>query len=101
MIRELVQHDHLPDYQVALEEEMVVFRNRHAWQPKPEVRYPSLDAEAYHDARLGSPTYDVYYLEQEWRNWWVDSGMPDLGHPQEHSWHFANPGTSAFRIRKQ
>ena len=81
MIRELVQHDCLPDYRVALEDEMVVFRNRHAWQAKPDIRCPSLDEEAYHDARLVAPTYDVYYLEQEWRNWWADSGMPELGHP--------------------
>ena len=22
---------------------------------------------------------DVYYLEQEWREWWVESGMPEPG----------------------
>ena len=82
MIRELVQNDHLPDYQVSLEDEMVIFRNRMNWQPaKAEVRYPVLDPEAYHDARLVAPGYDVYWLEQEWRDWWVDSGMPELGFP--------------------
>ena len=82
MIRELVHNDHLPDYQVSLEDEMVIFRNRMNWQPaKAEVRYPILDPEAYHDARLVAPNYDVYYLEQEWRDWWVDSGMPELGFP--------------------
>ena len=65
MIRELVQHDHLPDYQVALEDEMVIFRNRMNWQPpKEQPRYPMLDPEAYHDARLVAPGYDVYELEQ-------------------------------------
>ena len=82
MIRELVQNDHLPDYQVSLEDEMVIFRNRMNWQPpKAEVRYPVLDPEAYHDAKQVAPGYDVYYLEQEWRDWWVDSGMPELGFP--------------------
>jgi plasmid replication initiation protein len=82
MIRELVQHDHLPDYQVTLEDEMVIFRNRMTWQaPKSDIRYPLLDAEAYHDAKLVAPNYDVYFLEQEWRDWWVDSGMPELGFP--------------------
>jgi plasmid replication initiation protein len=28
MIRELVQNDHLPDYQVSIEDEMAIFRNR-------------------------------------------------------------------------
>jgi plasmid replication initiation protein len=82
MIRELAQHDHLPDYQVSMEDEFVIFRNRMNWQaPKTQPRYPMLDPEAYHDARLVAPTYDVYYLEQEWRDWWVESGMPELGFP--------------------
>jgi plasmid replication initiation protein len=82
MIRELAQHDHLPDYQVSMEDEFVIFRNRMNWQaPKTQPRYPTLDPEAYHDARLVAPTYDVYYLEQEWRDWWVESGMPELGFP--------------------
>src|SRR5258708_4339812 len=77
MIRELVQNDHFPDYQVTLDDDMVIFRNRMSGQvAKTEVRYPVLDPEAYHDARLVAPTYDVYYLEQEWRDWWCDSGMP-------------------------
>ena len=46
-----------------------------------EVRYPILDPEAYHDAKLVAPGYDVHYLEQEWRDWWVESGMPELGFP--------------------
>jgi hypothetical protein len=48
---------------------MVIFRNRMNWQPsKAEIRCPVLDAEAYHDAKLVAPGYDVYYLEQEWRD---------------------------------
>lgn len=81
MIRELVQHDHLPDYTVALEDDMVVFRNRGSLRPAVETGFAVLDAEAYHDARLVAPGYDVYFLEQEWRSWWVDSGKPELGHP--------------------
>lgn len=82
MIRELVQNDHLPDYRVTLDDEMVVFRNRMSSQPpKEQVRYPQLDPEAHHDARLVAPGYDLHYLEQEWRDWWVDSGMPELHSP--------------------
>lgn len=84
MIRLLAQHDHLPDYKVSLEDDMVIFRNRMSWQaPKAEVRYPVLDPEAYHDARLVAPGYDVHYLEQEWRDLWVESGMPELIFPQK------------------
>jgi len=81
MIRELVKNDHLPDYRVALDDEMVVFRNRMAAQPKSAIRYPVLDPEAYLHAKQVAPNYDVYYLEQEWRDWWVESGMPELGFP--------------------
>jgi hypothetical protein len=82
MIRELVQNDHLPDYQVSLEEEMVTFRNRMTSQaPKEQPSYLVLDPETYHDARLVAPRYDVYYLEQEWRDMWVASGMPKLDFP--------------------
>ena len=45
------------------------------------IRYPVLDHEAHYNARLVAPGYDVHYLEQEWRNWWVESGLPELGHP--------------------
>jgi plasmid replication initiation protein len=82
MIRELVQNDHLPDYQVLLEDDMVIFRNRMSWQtPKNDVRYPVLDPEAYHDARLVAPGYDVYELERQWRDWWVEEGMIELTYP--------------------
>ncbi len=27
--------------------------------------------------------YDPYYLEQEWRGWWVDSGCIELQHPDK------------------
>jgi len=57
MIRELVQNDHLPDYQVSLEDEMVIFRNRMTWQaPKAQPSYPVLDPDTYHDARLVAPS---------------------------------------------
>jgi plasmid replication initiation protein len=81
MVRELVEQDHLPDYSVLLDGNMVMFRNRESWKPKAEVRYPVLSAETYHDARLVAPGYDVYALEGDWRDWWVDSGMPALGDP--------------------
>jgi plasmid replication initiation protein len=81
MVRELAEDDHLPDYRIALDDDMVVFRNRLAAAPVVAPRFPVLDAETYHDAKLVAPGYDVYYLEQEWRNWWVDLGTPDLVSP--------------------
>ena len=63
---------------------MVIFQNRMNRQPaKDEPRYPTPDPEAYHDARLVAPGYDVYDLERQWRDWWVDRGMPELNFPAQ------------------
>lgn len=73
MIRHLAAHDHLPDYQVNFDDEsdMVIFTNRgtmlaalpsSAWQGQ-------LDTEAHHEARQAAPSWDVRYLESEWRRW--------------------------------
>lgn len=73
MIRHLVQHDHLPDYHVTLEDEMVVFTNRGTMTTASpallEVQIPPLDPETYHDARSVAPGWDVRTLEREWREW--------------------------------
>lgn len=84
ILRELVENDHLPDYRTQLDGDMVVFQNRAATVGKPvDIRFPVLDPETYHDARIVAPGYDVYYLEQEWRDMWVDTGMPVLHSPDK------------------
>ena len=77
MVKLLAKHDHLPDYQVTFDEEadMVIFTNRrsdqarHAAPTLPQIR---LDPEAYHYARAVAPGWDVYVLEQEWRDWMTE-----------------------------
>jgi plasmid replication initiation protein len=76
IIREDEQHNHIPDYAVRLEgEDMVVFRNRGSmpgtYAATPTIA-PPLDAETYHDARTVAPGWDVYYLEQQWREWMTE-----------------------------
>jgi plasmid replication initiation protein len=84
MVRELAQHNHLPDYSVTLEGDMVIFQNREALRERPpEPVFPQLDPETYNDAKTVAPGYDVYYLEQEWREMWVDTGMPFLHSPDK------------------
>lgn len=83
MVRELAEHDHLPEYRVTLEGDAVVFANRAATEKPPEPAYPRLTPETYNDAKTVAPGYDVYYLEQEWRSFWVDSGMPPLFDPDK------------------
>jgi plasmid replication initiation protein len=76
---------HMPDYAVTMEDDKVRFLNRNTMpKPLPEVEktlFPTLNPETFNDARIVAPGYDIYYLEQEWRNFWVDSGKPELKNP--------------------
>lgn len=73
MIRHLAEHDHLPDYSVSFnaETDVVTFTNRGSMSaalPSSSWSGP-LDPEVYHEAREAAPSWDVHYLEAEWRNW--------------------------------
>jgi plasmid replication initiation protein len=79
-VRHLVDHDHLPDYNVRFDEvsDNVTFTNRgtllasdvvHA-EPLPRVR---LSADAHAKAKEAAPGWDVYVLEQEWRGWMTEA----------------------------
>ncbi|MEZ6104399.1 MAG: replication initiator protein A [Pirellulaceae bacterium] len=78
IIEEDESHSHLPDYSIAFDgdnENMVVFRSRAVIPAIPSSDSPSvppLSADAYHDARLAAPGWDVYLLEQEWRAWMTE-----------------------------
>ena len=67
-------HQHMPDYAVTLnEDDMVVFKNRSvayiAETASKRADAGSISAEAFHDARTVAPGWDIYHLEQEWRDW--------------------------------
>lgn len=84
MVKELVDHDHLPDYSVRLDGDMVLFQNRDTVvENGAGIAFPTLDPETYNDAKIVAPGYDVYYLEQEWREMWVDTGKPFLHSPEK------------------
>lgn len=86
LLRSLAQGDHLPDYRVEVDEDKVIFTNRDTMPELDrgkETTFPVLDAETYHDARTVAPGLDVYWLEQEWRTWWVESGKPELNAPDK------------------
>lgn len=76
------EHSHMPDYAVRIEGDSVRFTNRGTMKPPPsstaQPQFPLLDPETYHDARTVAPGYDVHYLEQQWRSFWCESGMPEL-----------------------
>ena len=76
MIRQLAEHDHLPDYHVTFEDEadMVVFTNRGTMFPAQLVEgsIPPLQPDTYEAARHAAPGWDVRFLEREWRDWCVE-----------------------------
>ena len=77
MIRQLVSHDHLPDYAVSFDEEadMVIFTNRGTMMPPPLLDGCAvfLRSETYDEARDAAPGWDVHRLEQEWRDWMIEA----------------------------
>ena len=42
-----------------------------------------LSPETYHDARTCAPGWDVYHLEQKWREWMADGGMEPPNNPDK------------------
>jgi plasmid replication initiation protein len=76
LIKDLVKHDHLPDYSVTMDSEgMICFSNRRVVEEVHEATSTiKLSPDVFHDARLCAPGWDVYYLEQRWRSWMTDGG---------------------------
>jgi plasmid replication initiation protein len=83
LVRTIVTQDrlyaHIPDYAIELtDSDMVVFTNRGKLTELPSKEVPAgsvvrrLKPEAYARARDVAPEWDVYYLEQEWRDWMTE-----------------------------
>lgn len=76
MIKQLVHHDHLPDYNVSFDEtgNMIIFTNRGTMVPTSiiEGRVPPLKPDSYERGRQAAPGWDVHYLEREWRDWIIE-----------------------------
>ena len=82
-IKRAVTTDHLPDYRIALDDaDNVIFTRRSEDKPKVQTRRgPRLRTDTYLKAKKAAPGLDVYYLEQEWLDWWHESGEPELQRP--------------------
>jgi plasmid replication initiation protein len=77
-------HSHMPDYALSFDGDTLRYLNRQTMKTRPAPEtfvYPTLDAETYNDARTVAPGYDVYHLEEQWREFWVESGRPELKSP--------------------
>ena len=72
IVRQDSKHSHMPDYSVRLEGNHVLFSNRGTMAAKEAPCQPALiflKPETYEKARKAAPSWDIHYLEQEWRNW--------------------------------
>jgi plasmid replication initiation protein len=87
-VKEIAQHDHLPDYRLVFDEEadMVIFFNRdNKWVERPLPSdgdtLPPLPDEAYEEGRNAAPGYDIHALENDWRDFWESSGKQKIENP--------------------
>ena len=73
------KHKHFPDYDLYLNDNVLVFKNRRAKKSEPDNIGP-LPPWAFEKAKEAAPRYDVYALEQEFRNWVRDKPKPEKGY---------------------
>lgn len=74
IVEEDMAHNHMPDYSVRMDgNDMIVFRNRgtiaKVTVPERVDVMGSPSSDAYEEARLVAPGWDIHYLEREWRDW--------------------------------
>jgi hypothetical protein len=78
--------NHMPDYAVRLTGNMVIFMNRHLEKPPASgalSRRVCLSPDVYQEARKAAPGWDVYTLEQDWREWMADGGLDAPANPDK------------------
>lgn len=79
MIRDLAASNHLPDYTLRLEGDLVIFENRNTMKKLSSELVQSdfvfFAPETREQVRGVAPGWDVDFLEQEWRRWMSDGGL--------------------------
>lgn len=81
MLRGLEENNHLPDYQVHIDGDNVVFVNRETIPKKiakPQKNTLQIKEKTLETARKVAPGYDIYALKQDWISHWNESGQPEL-----------------------
>lgn len=80
-MQETTKTNHLPDYEIALSDDMVTFTNRNWKDPAPPpplpplYRGPLLKPETYEKAKAIAPGWDIYALAQQWEEWIEKKGI--------------------------
>ncbi|WP_181893341.1 replication initiator protein A [Falsiruegeria mediterranea] len=81
MLRDMIEADHLPDYEMSEEPGDLMRFTPRGGLVSSDTPPPTLSAEAVEEARHLMPGADVYALEAEWRGVWARSGSPRLRKP--------------------
>ncbi len=80
MIGKTITTNHLPDYEISMDDDMVTFTNRN-WKdtappPVPLFQGLILRTDTYEKAKAFARGWDIYALEQQWREWIEKKGIP-------------------------
>ena len=80
MLRECIEADRMPEYRLALEDDLLRVTPRAAAAPALGTA-PVVSAGALERARTLAPGWDVHALEAEWRGFWARTGRARLRSP--------------------
>jgi plasmid replication initiation protein len=77
MLKKICEHQHLPDYEVNIETDIVVFTAvTNSMLKKREVTIPPLKTVTYEHFKARYSGYDPYSVEDAWREWARDKAPP-------------------------
>lgn len=78
LVSKIIEKNHLPDYEINISDDTVTLTNRNLKTPVSENQqaWPFLKPETFAKAKAVAPSWDVYALEQEWREWIEKKGIP-------------------------
>ena len=83
LIKESVESNHLPEFNIAHcteNSDVVIFTKRDILEQITGIE-PLLSTDIYEKAKKIAPKYDVYYLKDEWLEYWRKTGCKTLKNP--------------------
>lgn len=84
LLNGISETDHIPDYSLNIDGDFVIFKNKGTMLPEEKPAFSgALPLAAYEAGRSAAPGWDIYQLEQEWRNWIADGKM-SVKNPARH-----------------
>lgn len=82
MVRDIIASDNIPDYDLRLDSDDMLFVTPRAVVLEP-YEAPLISADALNEARVLAPGADVYALQADWLQFWHRSGRKPLRTPDK------------------